>query len=80
MARRRDIRQRGKKRPTRVGSTIRSAVRVEGTTRFVEELDAIDGTPVLELKPVMIEFLPRGETRQRRRSHELMREYWTRRD
>jgi len=43
---------------------------------FVAELDAINGTPVLDLKPVMAEFLPRQGVRQPSWSHELMREYW----
>ncbi len=42
----------------------------------VEGLDAIDGTPVLDIKPVMAEFLPRGAVRQPAWSHELMRNYW----
>jgi tRNA (Thr-GGU) A37 N-methylase len=39
-------------------------------------LDAIDGTPVLDIKPVLAEFLPRQEIRQPGWSHELMRDYW----
>ena len=46
----------------------------------VADLDAIDGTPVLDLKPVMREFLPREPVRQPPWSHELMREYWTKRN
>jgi tRNA (Thr-GGU) A37 N-methylase len=42
----------------------------------VQELDAIDGTPILDIKPVMAEFLPRSAVRQPAWSHELMREYW----
>lgn len=68
--------QRGKNRPNRIGSTICRVVRVEGTKLFVAELDAINGTPVLDLKPVMAEFLPRQGVRQPSWSHELMREYW----
>jgi tRNA (Thr-GGU) A37 N-methylase len=41
--------QRGKNRPNRIGSTICRVVRVEGTRHFVAELDAIDGTPVLDI-------------------------------
>lgn len=40
------------------------------------ELDAVDGTPVIDLKPVMPEFLPRGEVRAPAWSAELMRSYW----
>ena len=68
--------QRGKNRPNRIGSTVCRIVRVEGTNLFVSELDAIDGTPVLDLKPVMVEFLPRQEVRQPDWSHELMAKYW----
>jgi tRNA (adenine37-N6)-methyltransferase len=68
--------QRGKNRPNRIGSTICRVSRVEGTRLFVAELDAIDGTPVLDLKPVMTEFLPRQEVRQPAWSHELMHLYW----
>jgi tRNA (adenine37-N6)-methyltransferase len=70
--------QRGKNRPNRIGSTICRVVRVEGTKLFVAELDAINGTPVLDIKPVMSEFLPREQVRQPAWSHELMRAYWSR--
>jgi len=72
--------QRGKNRPNRIGSTICRIVRVEGIRLFVAELDAIDGTPVLDIKPVMAEFLPRQEVRQPAWSHDLMRNYWLRKD
>ena len=68
--------QRARRRPNRIGSTICRVLRVEGTKLFVAELDAIDGTPVLDIKPVMAEFLPRSEVRQPAWSHELMRQYW----
>jgi len=72
--------QRGKNRPNRIGSTVCRVIRVAETKLFVGELDAIDGTPVLDIKPVMAEFLPRGEVRQPAWSHELMRLYWTAKD
>lgn len=68
--------QRGKNRPNRIGSTICRVVRVEGTRLFVAELDAINGTPVLDIKPVMAEFLPRQEVIQPAWSHKIMRQYW----
>jgi tRNA (adenine37-N6)-methyltransferase len=68
--------QRGKDRPNRLGATICRLVRIQGLKVFVAELDAIDGTPVLDLKPVMAEFLPREPVHQPAWSHELMREYW----
>jgi tRNA (Thr-GGU) A37 N-methylase len=68
--------QRGKGRPNRIGSTICRVVSVEGRTLTVAELDAIDGTPVLDLKPVMREFLPRRDVRQPDWVAELMASYW----
>jgi len=68
--------QRGKNRPNRLGSTICRIVGCEGTSLRVSELDAIDGTPVIDIKPVMAEFLPREPVRQPEWTRELMRDYW----
>jgi tRNA (Thr-GGU) A37 N-methylase len=68
--------QRGKDRPNRLGTTIVRIAGREPRALTVIGLDAIQGTPVLDIKPVMAEFLPRGEIRQPRWSHELMRDYW----
>ncbi len=70
--------QRGKNRPNRIGSTIVRIVRREGGVLVVAELDAVGGTPVLDIKPVMAEFLPRGAVRQPEWSREVMRDYWKR--
>jgi len=72
--------QRGKNRPNRVGSTVCRLLRVEGSKLYVSELDAIDGTPVVDIKPVMKEFLPREEVRQPAWATELMRQYWLRKE
>lgn len=69
--------QRGKNRPNRLGLCTCKIVRVTGLALEVEGLDAIDGTPVLDIKPVMAEFLPRDEVRQPAWSIELMRDYWS---
>lgn len=68
--------QRAKGRPNRLGLTTVRVLAVSGRSLRVAELDAIDGSPVLDIKPVMGEFLPRGELRQPAWSHELMRDYW----
>jgi tRNA (Thr-GGU) A37 N-methylase len=68
--------QRAKNRPNRIGSTICGVRRVEDLRLYVSELDAVAGTPVLDIKPVMVEFLPRTEVRQPSWSCELMAEYW----
>jgi len=68
--------QRGKNRPNRIGTCTVRVLRREGRKLYVAELDALDNTPVLDIKPVMQEFLPRGPLRQPEWSHELMADYW----
>jgi tRNA-Thr(GGU) m(6)t(6)A37 methyltransferase TsaA len=68
--------QRGKNRPNRLGLCTCKIVRVDGRAVEVEGLDAIDGTPVIDLKPAMREFLPRGEVVQPEWASELMKDYW----
>ena len=69
--------QRGKNRPNRIGLATVSILRREGSVLFVTGLDAMDGTPVLDIKPVLREFEPRGEIRQPAWATELMQNYWT---
>lgn len=68
--------QRAKDRPNRIGVTICRVVAVDGHVVSVHGLDAIDGTPVIDIKPHMVEFGPRGEVRQPKWATELMRDYW----
>lgn len=68
--------QRGKNRPNRIGVTVCGVVAVKGRTLEVKGLDAIDGTPVLDIKPVMSGFSPRGEVREPEWAREIMAAYW----
>jgi tRNA-Thr(GGU) m(6)t(6)A37 methyltransferase TsaA len=68
--------QRGKNRPNRIGCSIVRVLRRDGRTLFVSGLDAVDGTPVLDIKPVLKEYLPSDPVEQPEWSHEVMREYW----
>lgn len=68
--------QRGKNRPNRIGVTICRQLSVQGLSIEVAGLDAVDGTPVLDIKPFMSEFAPRGEVRQPAWSSALMAGYW----
>jgi len=69
--------QRGRKRPNRLGATICELVSIEGLAIRVRGLDAFDGSPVVDLKPVMREFLPDpGSLRQPQWSRELMSTYF----
>jgi tRNA (Thr-GGU) A37 N-methylase len=68
--------QRGKARPNRIRLTRATIVKVDGRVLTVRGLDAIDGTPVLDVKPWMDEFAPIGATRQPAWATELMRDYF----
>lgn len=68
--------QRGKNRPNRLGATTVKILKREGRQLFVQGLDAVDGTPILDIKPVMKEFLPREAVTQPAWATELMRNYW----
>lgn len=49
---------RGPRRPNRIGATFCAVVSVDGRELRVRGLDAVDGTPVLDVKPAMRPFLP----------------------
>jgi tRNA-Thr(GGU) m(6)t(6)A37 methyltransferase TsaA len=68
--------QRAKDRPNRLGLCTCQLIDVRGDTLEVRGLDAIDGTPVLDIKPYLVEFAPRGAVRQPAWSHELMTGYF----
>ncbi|WP_078547619.1 SAM-dependent methyltransferase [Litchfieldia alkalitelluris] len=68
--------QRGKNRPNRIGLTTVKLVKKEGRELYVQGLDCINGTPVLDIKPVMKEFLPRETISQPDWSREIMKNYW----
>ncbi len=70
--------QRAKMRPNRLGVSICELLAVDGLVLRVRGLDAIDGSPVLDVKPVMAEFGPRGAVHQPTWSTELMSTYWER--
>ena len=69
--------QRAKIRPNRLGVSTCSLSRVEGLDLHVRGLDAVDGSPVLDVKPFIREFEPPdGSVRQPPWSTELMRGYY----
>ena len=68
--------QRGKDRPNRLGVSRCRLLRVDGREVHVEGLDAVDGTPVLDIKPYMTEFGPRGPVDQPTWSTEIMTHYY----
>ena len=70
--------QRAKNRPNRLGLCRCRLLAVDPAAMTVRlrDLDAIDGTPVLDIKPWMAEFGPRGVVRQPAWATALMRGYW----
>lgn len=68
--------QRGRNRPNRIGVSVCRIAQVSGLTLRVQGLDAIDGTPVLDIKPVMTGFRPRGDVKEPDWAREIMERYW----
>ena len=68
--------QRGKNRPNKIGLTSVELLNHNERTITVKGLDAINGTPIIDIKPIMKEFLPKGEIKQPNWSTELMEKYW----
>ena len=68
--------QRARMRPNRLGVTVCELLGVDGLDVRVRGLDAIDGSPVVDLKPYMAEFAARGPTHQPAWATELMATYW----
>ena len=68
--------QRNKDRPNRIGLCTVELIWHREKSIGVKYLDAIDGTPVLDIKPVFREFRPMGETRQPAWVSELLKDYW----
>lgn len=68
--------QRGRNRPNRIGVSICRVLAVSGNRITVEGLDAIDGTPVLDIKPVLSGFLPREAIREPDWARAIMADYW----
>ncbi|WP_255581267.1 SAM-dependent methyltransferase [Caballeronia sp. dw_276] len=68
--------QRPKARPNRIGLSRCRLLSREGMILTVEGLDAIDDSPLIDIKPYFAEFGPRGEVLQPDWTHEVMRNYY----
>ncbi|MEO8209688.1 MAG: SAM-dependent methyltransferase [bacterium] len=68
--------QRKKARPNLLGSTIVTLISSRKNVLTVSGLDAVDGTPVIDIKPVLREFLPDNKIVQPDWATELMKNYW----
>ena len=68
--------QRKKDRPNAIGLCTVKLLEHHGRIVRVALLDAIDGSPVLDIKPAFREFQPQGEIRQPDWVSDLMKNYW----
>lgn len=68
--------QRAKARPNRIGVSTCRLLGVDGLTLRVRGLDAIDGSPVLDVKPHVVEMGPREAVTEPSWMRELMQGYW----
>ena len=68
--------QRRKARPNRLGVSVCRIVKIDKRRLEVQGLDAIDGSPVLDLKPYMTGFEPRGDVQEPGWARALMANYW----
>jgi tRNA-Thr(GGU) m(6)t(6)A37 methyltransferase TsaA len=70
--------QRKKARPNRIGVSVCELLEVKDLILKVRALDAIDGTPVLDIKPHIKEFVPDSALlRQPQWTTELMKDYYS---
>ena len=68
--------QRKKDRPNQIGLCTVELLAHQDRWIKVKNLDAIDGTAILDIKPVFKEFKPAGEIQQPRWVADLMKNYW----
>ncbi len=68
--------QRNKNRPNKLGLSTVQLISRAGRTIRVKYLDAIDGTPILDIKPVMKNFQPKGTIREPHWTSDILKQYW----
>jgi len=67
--------QRSAYHPNPLGLCTARILAVSGRVLTVQGLDAVDGSPILDIKPVFQEFLPHQPTQPKWVS-ELLKDYW----
>ena len=68
--------QRAPNRPNHIGVSVCELLDVDAFSLTVRGLDALDGSPLLDVKPYLREFAPRGPIRQPDYTRELMKDYF----
>ncbi|MFD6094872.1 TrmO family methyltransferase [Nocardiopsis flavescens] len=68
---------RNHRRPARLAVSHPHLLHIDGRDLHVEDLDAVDGTPVLDLAPWFAEFGPHGQVQQPSWPGEMLKDYWS---
>lgn len=63
--------RRGPDRPNQLGLTRVELIRRDGRTLYVKGLDAFDGSPVIDIKPLLRSLLPRDPISQPKLADEI---------
>ncbi|MDX9858014.1 MAG: TrmO family methyltransferase [candidate division Zixibacteria bacterium] len=69
------VARRGPNRPNHLGLTVVEVVQRDGRKVIVRGRDALDGSPVIDIRPLMTGLLPRSPVRQPRWADEIMSEH-----
>ncbi|PAX87234.1 transcriptional regulator [Streptomyces albidoflavus] len=65
------------RRPNQLGTSTPELLDVDGRDLLVTGLDAVDGTPIVDVKPYMLQFAPPPEkVRQPAWPGEMLADYW----
>ncbi|WP_326812453.1 SAM-dependent methyltransferase [Streptomyces scopuliridis] len=67
---------RNHRRPNQLAISYPRILRREGHDLHVTDLDAIHGTPIIDLAPYFTDMGPRGEVREPAWPSEMLRKYW----
>lgn len=67
---------RNHRRPNQLAISYPRLLGVEGRDLLVTDLDAVDGTPILDLAPYFQEMGPHGPVRQPAWPGEMLSDYW----
>jgi len=68
---------RNHRRPSQIAVSHPRLLGVDGRDIHVVDLDAVNGTPVIDIAPWFREFGPQGEVRQPAWPTEMLADYWT---
>lgn len=67
---------RNHRRPNQLATSYPRLLHVDGRDLHVTDLDAVDGTPVIDIAPYFREMGPRGEIHQPAWPTEMLDQYW----